>query len=115
MDEFCGDPDEILSNYYIFKKRNDDKFYFGPVWDFNLAFDNDNRLYPTNEKTNFLYGLGDSAGAMFTFTDMLIKNTIIINHILDTLEKLKNTTLNESVLIGFIEQEDSHIKEKMLF
>lgn len=111
MDEFCGDPDEISSNYYITKKRNDDKFYFGPVWDFDLAFDNDNRLYPTNEKTNFLYGTGRSAGTMFNFTDMLIKNKIIISYIKDTWEKLKSTTLNESILIDFIEQEDNHIKE----
>ena len=114
MDEFCGDPDEISSNYYIYKKRNDDKFYFGPVWDFDLAFDNDNRLYPTNEKTKFLYGLGSSAGTMFNFTDMLINNKIIINHIKATWEKLKSTTLNESILIDFIEQEDNHIKESAI-
>jgi len=111
MDEFCGDPDEIWSNFYITKKRNDDKFYFGPVWDFDLAFDNDKRLYPVNEKTNFLYGLGQSAGTMFNFTDMLIKNKTIINYIKDTWEKLKSTTFKESVLIDFIEQENNHIKE----
>ena len=114
MDEFSGDPDEIFSNYYIFKKRNDDKFYFGPAWDFDLAFDNDNRLYPTNEKTKFLYGLGSSAGKMFNFIDMLIKNRVIINHIKDTWEKLKSTTLNENVLIDFIKKEDNYIKESVI-
>jgi hypothetical protein len=114
MDEFCGDPDEISSNFYITKKRNDDKFYFGPVWDFDLAFDNDKRLYPINEKTNFLYGLGSSAGTMFNFTDMLIKNKTIINYIKDTWEKLKSTTFKESVLIDFIEQENNHIKESAI-
>jgi hypothetical protein len=54
MDEYCGDPDELSSNYYITKRRNDDKFYFGPVWDYDLSFDIDKRLRPINNKTTFL-------------------------------------------------------------
>ena len=57
-EEFCGDIDASYSSFYITKKRNNDKFYFGPVWDFDLAFDNDNRLYPTNDKPNFVFNYG---------------------------------------------------------
>ena len=111
VDEFCGDPDEVWSNYYITKRRNDDKFYFGPVWDNDLSFDNDKRLYPINNKTTFLFYYGESAGTLRNFTEMLIKNKNIINYIKDTWEKLKNTSLNADVLIDFIEKEINHIKE----
>ena len=113
MDEFCGDPDEVCSNYYITKRRNDDKFYFGPVWDYDLSFDVDKRFYPINDKKTFLFYYGESAGTMRNFTEMLIGNKIIINYIKDTWEKLKNTTLNANVLIDFIEKENNYIKESV--
>jgi hypothetical protein len=113
MDEYCGDPDEVWSNYYITKRRNDDKFYFGPVWDYDLSFDIDKRLNPINNKTTFLFYYGESAGTMRNFTEMLIRNKIIINYIKDTWEKLKSTTLNADVLIDFIEKEHNYIKESI--
>ena len=56
LEEFSGNPDAFWSTYF-YKHRGDDKFYTGPVWDFNLAFDNDYRLYLTS--VNVLY---DSEG-----------------------------------------------------
>ena len=113
IDEFCGDPDEVWSNYYITKRRNDDKFYFGPAWDNDLSFDVDTRLYPINDKKTFLFYYGGTAGTMRNFTQMLIGNKIIINYIKDTWEKLKSTSLNADVLIDFIEKENNYIKESV--
>ena len=113
MDEYCGDPDEISSNYYITKRRNDDKFYFGPVWDNDLSFDLDKRLYPINDKKTFLFYYVGSSGTMRNFTEMLIGNKIIINYIKDTWEKLKSTTLNADILIDFIEKQNNYIKESV--
>ena len=50
---------------------------------------------------------------MRNFTEMLIRNKIIINYIKDTWEKLKSTTLNADVLIDFIEKEHNYIKESI--
>ncbi len=41
--ELTGNPDSFWSTY-IYKKRNNPKFYFGPLWDYDLAFNNDSRL-----------------------------------------------------------------------
>lgn len=41
MQEFCGDIDFVLSSFHCTKRRNDDKLYFGPVWDYDLSFDNE--------------------------------------------------------------------------
>ena len=111
QEEFCGDPDELWSSFYFTKKRNDDKFYFGPVWDFDLAFDNDMRLIPTNDKPNFAFYYGASAGTMLDFTKALIGNKIVINYIKETWEKLKNSILKETALINFIEQQKDYISE----
>ncbi len=49
--EFSGNTDTYWS-VRMWKSRTDDKFYLGPVWDFDLGFDNDNRTYPINTKAN---------------------------------------------------------------
>jgi hypothetical protein len=41
--ELTGNSDAFWSTY-IYKYRNIDKFYFGPLWDFDIAFNNDDRL-----------------------------------------------------------------------
>jgi hypothetical protein len=37
--ELSGNPDSYLS-IYMFKKRSDPKLYYGPLWDFDAAFNN---------------------------------------------------------------------------
>lgn len=41
--ELTGNSDAFWS-IYMYKYRDSDKFYFGPLWDFDIAFNNDNRL-----------------------------------------------------------------------
>lgn len=41
--EITANPDYIWSMYY-YKEREDDHLYFGPLWDYDIAFNNDNRL-----------------------------------------------------------------------
>ncbi|ODS83280.1 MAG: hypothetical protein ABS46_06735 [Cytophagaceae bacterium SCN 52-12] len=41
--ELIGNPDAYLS-VYLFKKRNDPKLRFGPVWDNDLSFNNTDRF-----------------------------------------------------------------------
>jgi hypothetical protein len=62
--EFSGNTDTYWS-VYMYKQRSDDKFYFGPVWDFDLAFENDNRTYPvcgTNGTSDWIFRRGSVAG-----------------------------------------------------
>lgn len=47
--ELTGNPDSWWSTY-IYKKRSDDHIYFGPLWDFDIAFNNDNRLGDASRK-----------------------------------------------------------------
>ena len=52
-EDLAGNPDAFWS-CYITKDRNDPQFRVGPVWDFDNAFDNDYRNFPTNDLGDFL-------------------------------------------------------------
>ena len=113
VEEFCGDPDNVFSSFYFTKERNDDKFYFGPVWDFDLAFDNDKRLNPTSEKPQFCLYYGDSAGTTREFIKALIENKNVMKYIKDTWDKLCDTVLNETILQDFIDEKSEYIEESV--
>jgi len=111
VEEFCGDPDHVWSSFYFTKERNDNKFYFGPVWDFDLAFDNDERLYPTSLKSDFCFKLCDSAGTARDFIQALIGNKNVIGYIKNFWDELTNTVLTENILFDFIEELKRKIQE----
>jgi len=57
INQLCGNID-LYWSMYMYKQRNDPKAYTGPVWDFDIAFDNDYRVYPTANQSNYSYGSG---------------------------------------------------------
>ena len=70
VNEVAGNTDCYWSTI-LYKERNDPKVYTGPVWDFDLGFDNDNRTYHvwTKSGNGFLWdsGFASSAGNMRYF------------------------------------------------
>ena len=56
ISEFTGNPDAWWSTF-MYKLRDSDsqKLFFGPVWDFDIAFDNDARLGYAGEKLMLEY------------------------------------------------------------
>jgi hypothetical protein len=81
MQEFCADIDSVWSSFHLTKRKGDDKLYFGPVWDYDLAFDNDIRLIPTNQKSKFVLYYGDSSGTTRQFIITILEATNIMNNI----------------------------------
>lgn len=70
--ELSGNTDTYWS-VFLYKPRLDDRFHCGPVWDFDLAFDNDYRTHPINSKTDWVYRSGGSyAGDMRRFVDRIV-------------------------------------------
>lgn len=47
--EFSGNSDSFWSTFF-YKFRNQDRLYFGPMWDFDIAFNNDGRLGDATRK-----------------------------------------------------------------
>ena len=61
--ELSGNTDTYWS-VYMYKERGDQKLYTGPVWDFDIAFDNDSRTHNVlNNPSGFLYSSGTASFA----------------------------------------------------
>ena len=75
--ELSGNTDTYWSTY-MYKERLDRKVYTGPVWDFDIAFDNDYRTYPINDnfRDSYIYDSDMTAAAdgMRDFVNRIIKN-----------------------------------------
>lgn len=74
--ELAGNTDTYWS-VYMTKDRGSDKFFTGPVWDFDIAFDNDNRTYPIHDRAGnrvylFNSGAASSANGMLSFVHKII-------------------------------------------
>ena len=52
--EFCGNTDTYWS-VNMYKDGGDGVLFTGPVWDYDLAFENDDRTYPINNINDFIY------------------------------------------------------------
>lgn len=103
--EFIGNTDTYWS-VYMYKERGDDRFYIGPVWDCDLAFENDYRTYPINNTNDFLY-CGKSSGASEAVNQMnnrIIKSDAAARAELKRLWSwAKQNGIDEASLIAYID------------
>ena len=104
INELAGNID-IYWSVYMYKHRNDDKFYTGPVWDFDFAFENSKFIYPINASSDFLYRSGGhSAGTMKNFADkIIIENESTREQLLQIWSELRQTTITEQQLMDYID------------
>ena len=103
--ELSGNTDTYWS-VYMYKERNDEMIYTGPVWDFDLAFENDNRTYPIMSKTDYIYRSGGScAGNMKSFVDRIVVSDAASRAQLLTIwDEVRQGGLTEEYLVNFIDQ-----------
>lgn len=104
--EVSGNTDTYWSTY-MYKKRNDPKFYVGPVWDFDLAFENDNRTYPINNKTCYIYQWvnSSSAGTMDVLVERIVVNdTRTAGDLLEMWSATRSNGLSGESLCDFVDK-----------
>ena len=85
--------------------------HFGPVWDYDLAFDNDARLFPTKDKNEFCYHFGSSAGSLRDFITKIIGTQNIMKNINSTWIELQKDKLKLAELKTYIDEEIEKIKD----
>ncbi len=111
--EFIGNTDTYWS-VYMYKQRGDDRFYVGPVWDCDLAFENDYRTYPINDTNDFLY-CGKSSGASEAVNQMnnrIIKNDPLAHAELVALwEEAKRNGLDAASMLEYVDETAELLEE----
>ena len=102
--ELSGNIDTYWS-VFMYKHRLNDTIYTGPVWDFDLAFNNDKRITPPNEMRDFVYRSGGScAGNMRSFVDKIIINTGSTNDQLLTIwDEARHNGIDQDHLVAFVD------------
>ena len=102
--EMSGNTDTYWS-VFMYKQRNDDLLYTGPVWDFDLAFDNDNRTFPVCNKSDFIYRSGGStAGKMRELVDnFVLRDEDSMSQLLNIWDKARQSGLTEENLVAWID------------
>lgn len=110
--ELSGNTDTYWS-VFMYKQRDDDMMYTGPVWDFDLAFNNDDRTYPVNSKSDFIYRSGGScAGSMKSFVNkIVINNAAAKAKMLDIWDEARQGGLIEKNLVAYIDSMETALQE----
>ena len=74
VNEFSGNTDTYHSAY-LYKERNEAQFFFSPVWDFDLAFNNDSRIYPVSNRNDWVFRTGGTnAGNMLATATRILSD-----------------------------------------
>jgi hypothetical protein len=110
IEELIGNA-EAYWNCFLYKERNDESFYVGPIWDNEMTFDNDNRVYPINCKEDFIFNYGLSAGTMDKFINKILQNSLVINKTMTIWKEITKTRLNMNYLSNFIDNQINLIEE----
>ena len=90
--EFAGNTDALWS-IYLYKEREDDLFHFGPVWDFDLCMDNDQRVYPANGKSNWLFNYGSAISGSREFFNRILSDPFAMTTLYDMWSNMRKSRL----------------------
>ena len=108
--ELSGNTDTYWS-VYMYKQRGEDKLYVGPVWDFDIAFENDNRTYPINNHTQWVYQYGSVEGYMRTLTTNIINDMTTKAQLIDIWDEARHNGIDEESLLAFIDNMSEQLQE----
>ncbi|MBR1414425.1 MAG: CotH kinase family protein [Prevotella sp.] len=110
--ELSGNTDTYWS-VFMYKYRDNDTIYTGPVWDFDLAFDNDNRTYPVNNKSDYIYRSGGScAGNMRTFVDnIVVRNAAARAQMVELWDVARQGGLTEEYMTAYIDSLEADLQQ----
>jgi hypothetical protein len=104
--EVSGNTDTYWS-LYLYKQRSNDTLFVGPVWDFDLAFENDNRTYPINSLSDYIYRTkGSTTGYLKTLVDKIVVNDTGAKQQLQELwASLRRAGLTEESMTAYIDEQ----------
>ena len=110
--EVSGNTDTYWS-VYMYKHRSNDTIYVGPCWDFDLAFDNDNRTYPVNNKTDYIYRSGGSSvGYMRSLVDkIVVYDAGAKQQLKDLWAQIRQSGFTEESMLDYIDEQAQMLEQ----
>lgn len=101
--EFSGNMDTYWS-VFMYKDRNENIFHVAPCWDFDLAFENDQRIYPINGHSNWIYNSGSAAGQMKSFVTRILNDPKAFQDLRTMWKKLRdNGSFSKESLFAYVD------------
>ncbi|GHT61017.1 hypothetical protein AGMMS50239_11060 [Bacteroidia bacterium] len=103
--ELSGNTDTYWS-VHMYKQRGDEKFYYGPVWDYDLAFENDDRTYPVNNHKDWIFRDGGStANGMREFVSRLLSDSRLYDELRTTWSNFRDWgIISETALLSVVDK-----------
>lgn len=89
VSEFNGNTD-MLCQVFLYKERGDKHFYVGPIWDADLALENDRTTYPANQRYDWTYKVRDT-GNWTQFVDRVLSDPSAFARLQDMWAKLRRS------------------------
>ena len=110
--EMSGNTDTYWSVYF-YKRRSNDTIFTGPVWDFDLAFENDGRTYPIMNLTDYIYRTnGSTTGYMRTLADQVaVQDAAGKAQLKDIWGKAREAGLTEENFLAYIDKQAELLQE----
>ena len=100
--ELSGNTDTYWSTY-MYKHRGSDIMFTGPVWNFDIAFDNDVRTYPVCSKNDYVFRSGGScAGNMHNFVSDIINDQAGLAKLKEIWAAARNGGLTKENIEAFV-------------
>ena len=87
ISEFNGNTDMLCQVFY-YKERGDDHFYTGPIWDADLALENDQTTYPANERMDWTYKVRDT-GDWTQFVGRVLSDPSVFSNLQEMWARLR--------------------------
>lgn len=114
ISELCGNTDSYWS-VYMYKYRNDDKFYSSPIWDVELGFENDNRTYPINTRTGMRWiykSTGSTANGARQWLNRILSDESLIDEMEEIYAYYRNKgLLSTESLQDFVDEYAGQLEE----
>ena len=109
--EMSGNTDTYWSVYF-YKRRANDTIFCGPVWDFDLAFENDWRTYPINSNKNWIYSSkGSTTGYMKELVSQVLNSNEGKKELLAAWANAREHGFTEDKFVAYIDEQAAELDE----
>lgn len=110
--EMSGNTDTYWS-MYMYKHRSNDTLYVGPCWDFDLAFENDDRTYPISHLNDYIYRTnGSTTGYLKDLVDQIVvKDAASKRQLASIWAQIRQSGFTEESFIAYIDEQEDLLEQ----